>query len=276
MAIKHLEALPCGNLRANSYCPTNCVPVRQTDVHDCPNFGPWALPYPVNQSSRRKQPPAGSHEAPGRQWPSLPLEIPTNRQEQFQPILMFTRLLPSFVPSIVVLPSAVLFLVVSAQLEIELPISKAGIPITGQSLAVLLVGFLLPPPRGACVVAIYLLLGAFGLPVFADGGAGIAVIRGGSGGYLAGFLVASLMMGMLGQRGWGSSFRWSLLAMTMGTIVILALGVARLTMIYNFDKAMAYGLYPFAGGAIVKIVLGAAITPAVWRFRSFVGVARAK
>ena len=82
-----------------------------------------------------------------------------------------------------------LLICLGAMVSIDLPWKDGGIPITGQSLAVLVVGFVLGPKRGLLVIAIYLIAGLAGLPVFAKGASGIDTLMGGSGGFLYGFLV---------------------------------------------------------------------------------------
>jgi len=95
--------------------------------------------------------------------------------------------------------------------------------------------------------------------VFAKGASGIDTLMGGSGGFLYGFLVGGYVCGALQENGFGNSFEESLMAMTIGTALILTSGIAQLTYLYGFEKALDYGLIPFWPGAIVKIILGAVI-----------------
>ncbi|MEL6867492.1 MAG: biotin transporter BioY [Bacteroidota bacterium] len=152
-----------------------------------------------------------------------------------------------------VLFAAIVMLVLSAQIRIDLPF---GIPITGQSLAVLLVAYLLGLRWGGLAIASYLIIGLLGLPVFAKGAAGWATLMGGSGGYLIGFLAGGAVTAWLGQFPQRATMSWALLAMTLGTLVILLFGIGRLTMLYGWEKALEYGLYPFWKGALIKVVLG--------------------
>mgnify|MGYP000674428015 CR=1 FL=1 len=151
---------------------------------------------------------------------------------------------------------ALLFLALMAQLSIQTPEALGGIPITGQSLAVLLVGLLLPAPYGGIAVLLYVLLGALGLPVYAEGRSGWGVLSGGSGGFLIGFIPAAFLLGYLRQRGWGQHLGRSLLANLIGTVLIVSCGLLRLAMLYDWPRALDYGLYPFVEGAIVKIFIG--------------------
>ncbi|KGE87286.1 hypothetical protein IX84_16750 [Phaeodactylibacter xiamenensis] len=160
-----------------------------------------------------------------------------------------------------------LFITIMARVALPVPEALGGIPITGQSLAVLLVGLLLPFPWGGGAVLLYLLLGGLGLPVFAEGGSGWSSFSGGSGGFLIGFFIAALVMGLLRRRGWGQHLGYSLLANGLGTAVIVGSGLLWLAHLYGWGKAMEYGFYPFWPGAIVKILLGGFIAWSMLRNR---------
>ena len=153
----------------------------------------------------------------------------------------------------------VLFICIGAMIAFNFQWNESEIPITGQSLAVLVVGFVLGRKRGVLAIAIYLLLGLIGLPVFANGGSGVEIFSGGSGGFLYGFLVAGYVSGILQEEGYGRRFLHCVSAMTIGTMVILIFGIAHLTYLYGFEKALQYGFFPIWPGAIVKIILSAVI-----------------
>lgn len=155
--------------------------------------------------------------------------------------------------------SGVLFICLGAMVSFTFHWNDSDIPITGQSLAVLVVGFVLGRKRGLLAIAIYLILGLIGLPVFAKGAFGVATFTGGSGGFLYGFLAGGYICGVLQEEGYGRRFLHCLMAMAIGTTVILVFGIAQLTNLYGFDKALQYGFYPFLPGAIVKIILSAVI-----------------
>ena len=152
-----------------------------------------------------------------------------------------------------------LLICLGAMVSIALPWKGSGIPITGQSLAVLVVGFVLGRKRGLLVIAIYLIAGLAGLPVFAKGASGIDTLMGGSGGFLYGFLVGGYVCGALQENGFGDSFAEGLIVMATGTALILICGIAQLTYLYGLEKALEYGFWPFWPGALVKIILGAVI-----------------
>ena len=160
-----------------------------------------------------------------------------------------------------VILAAVFFIAISAQITIEVPLNAAQIPISGQSFAVLLVAGVLGLEMGVLAVALYVILGVLGLPIFADGESGLDVIMGGSGGFLLGFIAAAFGVGhRLSKLSFRPiSFLKSLYLMTFGTAIILFFGIGRLTTLYGFEKALEYGFYPFWQGAIIKIILGAVV-----------------
>jgi len=156
---------------------------------------------------------------------------------------------------------SILLIAVFAQISIDLPIGQTSIPITGQTFAVLLVGYYLGSIWGTLAVALYVLVGLIGLPVFADGKAGVAVLIGGSGGYLIGFIAGAFIVGWLNQKVRAPIFINALWLMAVGTAVILVFGVGRLIQLYGLEKGLAYGFYPFWKGATIKVILGAML---VW------------
>ena len=160
---------------------------------------------------------------------------------------------------ILIVGLGLLLICLGAMVSIDLPWKHGGIPITGQSLAVLVVGFVLGRRRGLLVIAIYLIAGLAGLPVFAKGASGIDTLMGGSGGFLYGFLVGGYVCGALQENGFGDSFTEGLIVMAIGTALILICGIAQLTFLYGLEKALEYGFWPFWPGALVKIILGAVI-----------------
>jgi biotin transport system substrate-specific component len=138
------------------------------------------------------------------------------------------------------------------------------VPMTLQPLAVLLIGAALGPRLAGATVATYLLEGAAGLPVFAGGG-GIVYLVGPTGGYLAGFFLATLAVGTLTRRGWDRNVATMALAMAIGVALIYIPGVLWLGNVIGWNKPLlALGLTPFLYGDAVKIILGACLMPAVW------------
>lgn len=157
-----------------------------------------------------------------------------------------------------------LLLVGLAQLAIQLPFSP--VPITGQTLGVMLIAMALGRVRGTAVVTAYLLEGAAGLPVFASGTGGVAILFGPTGGYLLGFVASAWVVGSLADRGWDRNLLKSTLAMTFGTALIIVSGLAWLSRFVETDILLSVGFTPFVSGAVVKIMVAAVMLPAVWKF----------
>jgi len=139
------------------------------------------------------------------------------------------------------------------------------VPITGQTLAVLLVGSALGARRGALSMALYALLGLVGLPVYAAGGSGAGVLLGASGGYVVGFIAAAALVGWVAER-FGDRWRTALLSFALGTIVTFAVGMVWLAVVLGTDlqQTLEYGLYPFVVGGIAKALIGAAVIRLGW------------
>lgn len=156
-----------------------------------------------------------------------------------------------------------LFIALSAQLALHLPFSP--VPISAQTLAVLLTGALLGSRRGALSALAYLSEGLAGLPVFAGGAAGAAHVAGPTGGYLAGFVAAAYVTGTLAERGWDRRAGTVVLAMLLGNLVLYAPGLAWLARVVGMDRALALGLYPFIVGDLLKVLVAASMLPLGWK-----------
>ena len=142
------------------------------------------------------------------------------------------------------------------------------VPLTLQSLAVLLIAAGFGLWLGTATVALYLLEGAVGLPVFAGTpmhGLGIAYMMGPTGGYLAGFLAASALVGFFAERGADRSVPKLLGAMTLGHLVLFGFGYAWLAHLLGKDLAFTAGVEPFILGTVVKTLLAGLVVPAVWQ-----------
>lgn len=151
-----------------------------------------------------------------------------------------------------------------AQVEVPLPFSP--VPITGQTFAVLLVGASLGSKRGAAAMLAYIAQGAAGLPFFAGGAGGLGILTGATAGYLAGFIAAAYVVGLLAERGLERNFKTSIAPFLAGTVVIYLCGVAWLSVIVGgFGKAVELGLLPFLIGDAIKIIAAAAALPSAWR-----------
>ena len=155
-----------------------------------------------------------------------------------------------------------LLIALSAYLKIQLPFSP--VPITGQTLAVLLVGVSLGWKKGGMSVLTYLAEGVLGFPVFAGGASGLAYLLGPTGGYLLGFVVAALAVGWLAERGWDRHVGLTLLAMLIGNALIYLPGLIWLSRYVGVEQALPLGLYPFLIGDGVKLLLAGLLLPAGW------------
>ncbi|MGF1498840.1 MAG: biotin transporter BioY [Elainellaceae cyanobacterium] len=157
-------------------------------------------------------------------------------------------------------------LVIGLCAQISIPLPFSPVPITAQTFAVLLVGVLLGYRRSGLCVATYLVEGFAGLPVFSNGGAGIAHLLGPTGGYLVGYLGAAMLVGWLAERGWDRQFATTFLAMLLGNIVLYVSGLAWLSVFTGIERALPLGLYPFIPGDVLKIAIATAVVPLGWKF----------
>ena len=162
-----------------------------------------------------------------------------------------------------------LLLALSGQLSFYLPFNPA-VPVTAQTFAVLLIGALLGWRLAAGTVAAFLLEGIIGMPVFANGSFGALVLVGPSGGYLFGFLLGAVVVGVLCERGWDRNLVSSIAAMLIGDACIFAVGLLELARFVPIDKLLLFGLVPFLPGDAVKVVVAALPLPAGWRVLSWV------
>ena len=151
-----------------------------------------------------------------------------------------------------------LLLTASAKVQVPLP----PVPVTMQSLVVLLLGMAYGSRLGVATVLAYLAQGLAGLPVFAGPAAGAAYMAGPTGGYLLGFLLAAACAGWLAERGWDRGPARVATVMVLGHALILASGVAWLAVLVGGERAVAAGLAPFIAGTLVKSALGTALVAA--------------
>jgi biotin transport system substrate-specific component len=154
-----------------------------------------------------------------------------------------------------------------AQIVVVLPFTP--VPITGQTLGVLVVGTAYGWRLGILTLLLYLAQIAVGLPFAAEGRGGLDLLTlaTASGGYLWGFILAAGLCGWLANRGWDRGIRSSLGVMLLGNIVIYLVGVPWLAASIDVPSAEALelGLYPFVLGDTLKLLLAAGLLPAVWR-----------
>jgi biotin transport system substrate-specific component len=149
-------------------------------------------------------------------------------------------------------------------LSAKIQVPFIPVPMTLQTLVVLVLGAAFGARLAAATVALYLLEGLLGLPVFAGAVAGPAYMAGPTGGFLLGFLIAAALIGFLAERGWDRSWGRLVAAMTLGHVAIFALGFGWLAVLIGPEKAFALGVAPFALATIVKTLLAAALIVAAW------------
>ncbi|WP_237480548.1 biotin transporter BioY [Lichenibacterium dinghuense] len=152
-------------------------------------------------------------------------------------------------------------------LSAKLSVPFYPVPVTMQSLAVLLIAAAFGSRLGAATMALYLVEGALGLPVFAGTpahGIGLAYMMGPTGGYLLGYVAAAFAVGFFAERGADRSVPQLLGAMTLGHVILFATGYAWLTHLVGAQAAWTGGVLPFVIGTVVKTLLGALLVPSVW------------
>jgi biotin transport system substrate-specific component len=141
------------------------------------------------------------------------------------------------------------------------------VPVTGQTLAVLLVGSTLGALRGTLSLVLYAVLGIVGVPVFSDATHGLSIVMGPTGGYIIGFIFAAALTGWLAQRAWDHRILGAILSFLAGTVVTFMIGLPWLavSLHLNLEQTLQFGLYPFIVGGAVKALLAAGIIRLAWR-----------
>ncbi|MCE8527514.1 biotin transporter BioY [Ruegeria pomeroyi] len=143
------------------------------------------------------------------------------------------------------------------------------VPITMGTFAVLSLGTAYGARLGLVTMLGYLLVGALGFDVFATSSAekfGLTYMMGGTGGYLVGYLMATVMLGALAARGWDRSFGKMALALVLANVLIYVPGLLWLGQLYGWDKPiLQWGLTPFLVGDALKLVLAAVLIPGLWK-----------
>jgi biotin transport system substrate-specific component len=151
----------------------------------------------------------------------------------------------------------------SAYIRIPLPFSP--VPLTGQTLTVLLIGILYGRRRGAICVLAYIMTGIAGLPVFQGGHFGLDyLIKGATTGYLFGFMIAAFVTGCLAENGFDRSLWKVFTAMFLGDIILLSFGSIWLA-ILGMQNVLVIGFLIFIPGDIVKILIATLILPTGWK-----------
>ncbi len=152
-----------------------------------------------------------------------------------------------------------LLLTISAKVQIPF----YPVPMTMQTLVVLMIGMSYGAPLAASTVFLYLFQGAIGLPVFATGG-GLTYMMGPTGGYLVGFFLSAILLGILASNGWGKTWQTTAVAMILGVGVIFAIGVSWLAVFIGLKAALINGFLPFIYADFLKIIIASLAMPAAW------------
>jgi biotin transport system substrate-specific component len=151
--------------------------------------------------------------------------------------------------------------------KIKLPMWP--VPITMGTFAVLTIGAAYGPRLGLATILGYMIIGALGFDVFAGSSAqayGLEYMMGGTGGYLLGYVLATLALGTLARAGWDRSVGKMAGAMVIGNALIYVPGLIWLGMLYGWDKPiLQWGLTPFLVGDAIKLALAALLLPAAWK-----------
>ncbi|AZC13837.1 MULTISPECIES: biotin transporter BioY [unclassified Microbacterium] len=161
-----------------------------------------------------------------------------------------------------------LFVAVLAQVSIPL----WPVPITGQTLGVIVVGAALGARRGAASLTVYLLAGLAGLPVFADFTGTIAAVAKPSFGFIIGFIAAAAVAGWFAERAWDRRPALAFLGFVAASAIPFLFGIPYMALILNavlgmdlsFWQVLEAGLFPFIVGGIIKAAIAAALIPGAW------------
>ena len=155
--------------------------------------------------------------------------------------------------------AASLFVALCARVTVPLPFTP--VPLTLQNFGVLAVGLLLGARRGFAALALYLVEGAFGMPVFSPSilGGGIAQILGPTGGFLMAYPLVAFVAGWIYEHS-ARRFGWAALSALAAELVLFAGGLSWLVVLtHSVSLALRYGLYWFVFAEVIKVLMAAAI-----------------
>jgi biotin transport system substrate-specific component len=180
-----------------------------------------------------------------------------------QPLVLGDLLPRTRVRDAALVTGGALLTILGAQISIHVPPSP--VPITGQTLAVVIAGAALGARRGALSQLLYLALGLL-LPVYADGAHGLDVVFGATGGYLIGFVLAAYVVGLLAERGADRQPLVAFAAFCLGQLCIFGIGVPWLKVSTGMDWSTAIhdGFTIFIVGGLIKAFAAGALTPCAW------------
>jgi len=173
------------------------------------------------------------------------------------------------------LASSVIFVVVGAAvtaIAAQFVVPIYPVPVTGQTLAVLVVGMSLGAARGALAMIVYVAFGAGGLPVFGNASSGIDVLFGPSGGYIFGYIACAATVGFLAERHWDRSFLRAVAAATIGIVITFLAGILGIVLAFErlgiestIQSILDSSVTPFLIGEAIKIIGAAALLSLSWK-----------
>ena len=153
--------------------------------------------------------------------------------------------------------------------KVQVPIWPSPVPVTLGTFAVLTLGASYGPRLGCATIFAYLLIGAFGFDVFANSSAennGLSYMFGGTGGYLVGYVLATLALGAFARRGWDRSVALMAMAMLVGNVLLYVPGLLWLRQFASgWEQTLDWGLWPFLIGDGLKLAVAALLFPGIWK-----------
>lgn len=151
--------------------------------------------------------------------------------------------------------------------QVSVPVPGSPVPITGQTLGLVLVAAALGPVRAVAVMGLYVLSALVGLPFYSEASGGYEAVVGATGGYVLGFVPAAYLVGLAARHGADRRFLRALPLFVAGQLVVFAVGVPwlALTTGMSASAAVAAGFTPFLLGGLVKAAVAGAALPGLWR-----------
>ena len=158
------------------------------------------------------------------------------------------------------------FITLAFLARVSLPLPFTPVPITLSTLGVYLLASTLGARRAVWAVAIYIIAGGFGAPIFSNCRFGINFLVGISGGYIIGYGVSAAFIGYMFDKGRVNNTAKSIVILTLGAVILFSCGLIQLSFFVPSGKVLAYGLYPFIPGEVFKICLAASLVKPIRKF----------
>jgi biotin transport system substrate-specific component len=153
--------------------------------------------------------------------------------------------------------------------KIKVPVPGSPVAISMGTFAVLSIGAAYGPRMGLTTILTWMLVGMLGFDVFQSSTAdlnGVSYMMGSTGGYLVGYVMATVLLGVLARRGWDRTVVGMAAAMLLGNVLMYVPGLLWLGELYGWDKPiLAWGLTPFILGDVLKLALAALVLPLTWK-----------